>query len=376
MFDFVPIENYTNYFDIAILILILIAFWQCSVGSVLKKDTASLNATWGFIFAIVLILYMGLRPIDNQFGDTVNYASEFRMIQNGTERWGSGNDWLFSLLFHWFAKFTTIHAFFLLCSIIYVGALWLAMNRIFKGYNYLPFLIIMCMFTFWNYGVNGVRNGMGASLFILAITYTENIPLMFFLAFIGAGFHSSVYLMIGAGIMSWFYKNSYTYLIAWVLCIVLSYVAGGTIQNILANLPFFSFDDRFQDYLTQETDELNMIYVSGIFRWDFIAYSSLGTLIGYYFIFHKNFKDEYYHWIYNTYLALNAFWILIIRAAYSNRFAQISWFVLPIVLIYPFLKKRFWLNHEKYLGYALLIFYAYTFYENFIRTGQLMRLFR
>ena len=93
----------------------------------------------------------------------------------------------------------------------------------------------------------------------------------------------------------------------------------------------------------------------------------MGVVVGWFFIFKRGFKDEYYHWIFNTYILTNAFWILIIRAIYSNRFAQLSWFVLPIVLIYPFIKKRFWLNHEKYLGYALLVFYAFTFYTNILK---------
>ena len=109
-----------------------------------------------------------------------------------------------------------------------------------------------------------------------------------------------------------------------------------------------------------------VIQMSMVFRWDFLAYSAMGVIVGYYFIFRRNFKDEYYHWIYNTFLATNAFWVLIIRAAYSNRFAQISWFIMPIVLIYPFLKQRFWTNHEKVLGYAILLFYAFTFYSNIL----------
>ena len=375
LFSFVPLRYYTLYFDLLIMILVFFTYIQCARGNVFHPQATSINSSMGTIVMVFIILYMGLRPINIQFGDTVNYASEFQMIQAGKERWGFGNEWLFSYLFHWFARNSDIHSFFLLCSALYVGSLWLAMQRMFKEYYYIPFLIILSMFTFWSYGVNGVRNGVGASLFILALSYANNIPLMCLWAFLGTGFHTSVYLMIGAGIISWYLNNSYIYLAIWVVSIGASYVAGDTIQNILANIPFLNFDDRFQGYLTQETDEDNMIYVSGAFRWDFIAYSSLGTLIGYYFIFYRNFKDEYYHWIYNIYLITNAFWILVIRAAFSNRFAQISWFILPVVLIYPFMKKRFWINHEKYLAYAFVLFYAYTFYENFIRTGRYLRMF-
>lgn len=48
----------------------------------------------------------------------------------------------------WFAKYSDIHTFFLLCAFIYVGSLWIAMQRIFKSYYYIPLLVIFSMFTF------------------------------------------------------------------------------------------------------------------------------------------------------------------------------------------------------------------------------------
>ena len=377
MIDFVPTGQYAYYFNITILVMMGVAFWQCSVGTILRKDVASFNATWGFIFSVLLILYMGLRPATAEFGDTVNYANTFYRMQESTEPfvWQWKTEWFFNNMQNWFAKHSDIHMFFAVCAFLYIAPLWLAMRRMFGTYSYIPLLVIMGMFSFWTYGVNGVRNGIGASLFILAISYVNNIPLMFLFAFLAIGFHTSILLMIGAGVMAWFVKNSYIYLAIWIISILVSYAFGGTIQSFLANLSIFSFEERFEGYLTQETDVSNVIYVSSAFRWDLIAYSALGTIMGYYFIFRRNFKDEYYHWIYNIYLICNAFWILIIRAAFSNRFAQISWFILPVVLIYPFMKQRFWVNHEKMLGYALILFYIYTFFENFIRSGQLMRMF-
>lgn len=36
-----------------------------------------MNAVWGVLFTLLLIFYMGLRPISSAFGDTVNYATGF-----------------------------------------------------------------------------------------------------------------------------------------------------------------------------------------------------------------------------------------------------------------------------------------------------------
>lgn len=368
MFDFIPLSDYTMYFNYAILVMVIVAFWQCNTGISLQKSTATLNAMWGILFTILLILYMGLRPISGVFGDTVNYAKGFYEIQHSVKpfEWQWEGEWLFYNLMGWFAKNSDIHTFFLFCASVYIGCLWLAMQRIFKNYYYIPFLVILSMFSFWAYGVNGVRNGMGASLVILAMTYVNRIPIMLMLCLLGVGIHKSCYLLVGAGILAWFIKNSYFYLIGWIVCVGVSYAVGGRIQNFLAN--FISVgDDRFATYLTGSGMMNEGVQITMMFRWDFLFYSAMGVFVGYYFIFRRNFKDEYYHWIYNIFLMANAFWVLVIRAMFSNRFAQISWFIMPIVLIYPFMKQRFWKNHERILGVALLMFYAFAFYFNILR---------
>lgn len=366
MFDFIPIYEYSHYFDVIVMCMMIVAFWQCHTGSVLKGGTVSLNAMWGVLFTVLLILYMGLRPVSGVFGDTINYAKGFYGMAQSKEpfHWTMESEWLFYNVMRWFAKFSDIHMFFLLCSTVYVGSLWLATQRIFKGYYYIPFLVVLGMFTFWSYGVNGIRNGMAASLVILAMTYPNRLPVMITLCLIASGIHKSVYLMVAAGALAWFIKNSYWYLSGWIAAVALSYTIGGRIQSYLAGLNLMAGDDRFSGYLTGDALVGEIVQTSMTFRWDFLIYSILGVAVGYYFIFRRNYKDEYYHWIYNTFLVTNAFWVLIIRAAYSNRFAQISWFIMPLVLIYPFMKERFWINHEKMLGYALLAFYAFTFYTN------------
>ena len=367
--DFVPVLQYTYFFHVAVLCLVLLAFWQCASGNILKQNVVEFNAGWGFILAVLITLYIGLRPVNAVFGDTMNYASGFEELKYSPFVWRWEGEWAFQNAMRWFAANSNINIFFLFCAILYVFPLWIAMSRIFGNYSYIPFLVVLSMFTFWSFGVNGIRNGIGASLIILAMTYVESIPIMTILCILAAGFHNSVYLMIGAGLLAWFIKNSYYYLVAWVVCVIASFFVGETIQAFFASVGFGG-DDRFTNYLTMTTEQYlrgEGVYVRTGWRWDFLAYSLMGVGVGWYFIFRRKFQDEYYHWIYNCFLITNAFWVLIIRAAYSNRFAQISWFIMPIVLIYPFMKKRFWLNHEKMLGYAILIFYAFAFYSNILR---------
>jgi hypothetical protein len=62
----------------------------------------------------------------------------------------------------------------------------------------------------------------------------------------------------------------------------------------------------------------------------------------------------------------NAFWILVIRANFSNRFAYLSWFMMALVIIYPFLKSQLMPNQNKVLARVILFYFAFTFLMNVI----------
>ena len=371
IFSFVPLRYYTLYFDLLVMVLVSFAFVQCARGNVFQSQASSINTSLGFAVMAFIVLYMGTRyPYTSLFGDTINYSVGFKKIvaSNAPFHFQWEREWFFYNMLHLVAKTTgDVTIFYLICAFIYVGSLWLAMVRMFGEQYYIPFLVILSMFTFWSYGVNGVRNGMGASLFILAISYVDSYPIMFFLAFLASGAHKSIFLMIGAATVTWFIKNSRLYLWIWFLAIIASYLAGQTLQNYISSIGFINDDTRFNYYLTVDADTFQRWEGGQLkmgFRWDFLAYSAIAVAVGYYFIFKRKFQDEYYHWLYNIYLLTNAFWVLVIRAAFSNRFAQISWFIMPVVLIYPFMKKRFFPNHELMTGVAILVFYAFAFFTN------------
>lgn len=374
MFSFIPLYEYTHYFNLFVLFLVLLAFYQCSRAIIFTLSNERLNAAWGCFVAVAIILYMGYRNPTGPFGDTVNYTHAFwkEAASQAPFKWRWEGEWLFyNVLMKFFAHHGDVTTFYLFCAAVYVGCLWLALVRIFGRQYYIPFLVFLSMFFFWQYGVNGIRNGMGASLFILALTYVERLPIAILLCVLAVGIHKSIAIMIGAAALAWFLNNSYIYLSGWLFSVLVSYFAGFTIQNWIARLNLTSGDDRLADYLSN-TDAAEILRTEGAvvqigFRWDFLLFSAMAVAVGYYFIFRRNVKDEYYQWIYNIYLITNAFWVLVIRASYSNRFAQISWFIMPLVLIYPFMKQRFWKNHERMTGFALLLFYAFAFYSNIIK---------
>ncbi len=367
MFDWVPLYQYTHYFDLLVLFLVLFAVFQCFTNQVLQKQIVEANAIWGTVITVLIILYMGLRPVSYVFGDMVHYAGRLYNTDPNHSSFHFGREWAFNNLTILMAKIGNVTYYFFICSFIYIASLWWAMKRIFGNYFWIPLLVVISMFTFWTYGVNGIRNGLGASVFILALSFANNIPKMILLGLIALGFHQSILLMIGAAVLAWFINKNKIYFGIWLAAIPISLRYGWSLQYLLASTGFMQSDERMASYLTRENEIGEIVQTSSNFRWDFLLYSAMAVGVAYYFIYLRKFKDQYYIWLFNIYLICNAFWIIVIRATYSNRIAQLSWFIMPIILIYPFIKKRFWKDHERYLGVALLAFYAFAFYYNIIK---------
>ena len=117
-------------------------------------------------------------------------------------------------------------------------------------------------------------------------------------------------------------------------------------------------DDSRTSYLNNMQ---NTSYQVG-FRVDFIIYSLTPIIIGYYFIFKKKFRDNFYTLLYNSYILTNIFWILVIRANYTYRFAYLSWFMMPFIMVYPLLKQKLSLKENVWLGSILLGETAFGFF--------------
>jgi hypothetical protein len=84
---------------------------------------------------------------------------------------------------------------------------------------------------------------------------------------------------------------------------------------------------------------------------------------------YRKFKDQTFNILANTYLLSNAFWIMVIRSAFSNRFAYLSWFIYPLVIVYPLLRMNIWKDQDRktaiifflYSGFSFFMFFIYYF---------------
>lgn len=356
MFDFIPIENYNVYYYNTLIMFIIIMLIHTITLSGVENKAVRFNNFFGLLLFLFILIYIGLRPISEVFTDMSIYANLFDLYRN--EEFSNDS---FSFGFRSFtylaSKIMSLELFFLSCALLYILPVYLALKKLYPKYYFFAFLMYTISFSFWAYGTNTIRAGMASSFIILGFAYQVNKRIMGLLFLLAISFHTSMIIPIGAFIVTLFYNNPRKYLVWWFFAILLSLVFSGIWLLLFSKIGFA--EDKINSYfLTQQ--QVGTFRYTG-FRWDFLAYSSIGVFTGYYFIFKRKYNDKLYIQIYNTYLIANSFWILVIRANFTDRFAFLSWFLITIIISYPLLKKIFWKNQFSKLGLIVFIYFLFNY---------------
>lgn len=340
------------------------------------------------LLTIVWIVLIGLRPVWAGFGDTVNYAYGYSTTLPIYSTIDFHSEWLFSLFTVWCRSMGfTVNVFFLLIEIGYLGFMYWAYKKALWENVWFAMLFALSAYSVFTYGVNGLRNGLACSMVTLAVVFAakdRNFVVAGLLCFLAMGIHKSTILPIAALIAATFLiKKLKTALLFWLASFFLSLWAGGTISNIFLGL---GFDDRADAYMSGEYYKENTFSSTG-FRWNFLLYSTMPVLL----IWHIQRKIEQRHKeiggqsqeeeesgvygagimadavsmrVFNTiaivYLLSNAFWIIVIRAAFSNRFAYLSWFIYPLVLAYAVIRLHIWKDQDRKAALILLAHAGFT----------------
>lgn len=333
------------------------------------------NYTPLVLFSLFYVLFFGLRPISIEFGDTVVYNKFYSEIQNyGVYNIivnadnsvdvseSTSRDWIFYSVMFLCAQVMSVNFFFVIVMFFYITMMYQGCRKL--DYKHGATLMLFCVgaFSFYGYSVNGLRNGVACSFVILALARLcrgEKLwPAIF--AFIALGCHKSVALPIVCALFTYYVrKPKYMYII-WVGSIIVSLAIGGYLSNMLTLL---GFDERLAQNLQSGADVEQAwgVEMESRFRWDFLLYSSMPIVLGWYTIFKRKVYNNTYLMLLGTYIYANAFWVILIRSLFSNRFAYLSWFLYPIVLAFPLLTLPvFKKQHSKKTAWILLAHFGFT----------------
>ncbi|MCF7568647.1 EpsG family protein [Sabulilitoribacter arenilitoris] len=361
MIDFFPLEHYYDVYIHFCLFLVVANLLHAYSVSLNDEKNIKFLRTSGYVLLILITLYLGLRPISGRFfGDMGTYSRYFMGYANGlpvtTEK---------DALFHFYMKTLSYvvgkHTFFLITAALYIFPHYIISKKHFKPYWFYAFLMFVVSLSFYTYGTNGIRNGVATALFLWGLCYPKKKIIMGVLFLIAVLCHKSLLLPVMAYVLTLVYNKPKTYLIGWLSAIPISLVLGSVFITIFTSLGFG--DDRLAGYLSGEYTETE---IKTGFRWDFLFYSAFPVFAGWYYIFKKNFQDKFYSQLFNTYLICNGFWILVIRANFSNRFAYLSWFLMAIIIIYPPLKQLMFKNQQIMIAKIVVTYFLFTYLMYFV----------
>lgn len=353
------------YFSIFLYSIIVMTLFV-SLGLVSKTYNGIRKGYGGaavaFVICICYAVWIGHRPPTYEFADTGNYAHVFKLMQLGLPGvYEESSEWVWNGIAGICAKIMDVSSYLTIIAIGYFGFTYLACRVLTPNNVLVSVLFMMGAFSFYSYGVNGLRNGLACSITLAAVAFLassrKTLIIGLLLAFFAVNIHKTIMLPIASLFASIYvvknFKWAYTF---WILSIIISLVAGGAVTALFAGL---GFDDRVS-YLT--TIDEGMFSHTG-FRWDFLIYSMMPIILGYYVIIKKGIQDKTYTILLNTYTLANAFWVIVIRANYSNRFAYLSWFMYPIVLAYPLLKLDIWGERQgKRTAQIMLVHVGFTWF--------------
>ena len=322
----IPAELYLTVYLTVITIFTLYCCYN--------PPSSSNSKIGAYILCIAMILYIGLRPISGKvFVDMGNYRMIYYLVQWEGFTFETDN-LLFDNLFAYMSYLgIDITMFFLLIAAIYFGGMLIACNKWFPGHELLAFLVCLGAFSTFSFATNGIKAGAATSIFLVALAYRDKLYIAIPFALISWGFHHSMQLPVATYIISIIFKKTQWYFSIWVVSLILSILHVTTFQTIFAGWT----DDQGAGYLN--VIDAEFVSKKG-FRADFVFYSIFPLIMGYYAIVKYNFKDKLYKVLLRTYILTNAIWLLCMYAPFTNRIAYLSWFMYPILLIYPCMKNE------------------------------------
>lgn len=251
---------------------------------------------------------------------------------------------------------------------LFVVSTFYTLGMCFAAWRWLPrhytmaVIFMFTAFSFFGYANNGIRQGMASSMILAAMALLTPIDrkavarniiaIVLFILAISTHFSMAVAMM--AAIVAFFFPSEKIPFYIWGICLILSPFT----SEVFLSIGHFFTDDYRLDYY-QQFEDVSIFSRTG-WRWDFILYSSMPVLMGWWVIFKKKITTSSYTFLISCYLYTNSAWMLLNSVPYSNRFAYISWFMYPLLLAYPLGRFRIFKNQSLWAGAILILCVAFT----------------
>jgi hypothetical protein len=359
-----------SYYTVYLIIVTIITCFVCynySGKNGLVKCSSKSKSSWGtFLLALFMVMFIGFRPASSAFVDMMNYITYYHAFHEGSvfifDK--EAENLLFDNYFAWIGSMrlgTTF--FFVTIAAIYFMCTYIACKRMFPRDTLIAYLVFLAAFSTFSYGTNGVKAGAAAAIFLMAMSFRDNLKICIPLVLVSWGAHHSMIMVVVAFVLTLIYKNPKVYFAGWCFCLLVAAAHISFFQELFAGILSDSGDSG-ADYLITEGDDWGG--KTG-FRIDFVLYSAMPILVGYWAVYKKRLQlSKMYTCLLNLYMTLNGTWMLCMYASFTNRIAYLSWFLYPMVLIYPFLNENWGASRYKTLSKVVLAHLGFTLFMHFV----------
>ena len=344
---FAGFEYYPLYLGVMLLLILGKTLFKGPDGLIVGSDRLSFLK--GLFLCIFFIFFFGFRPSGQYFPDTHVFKTTYEnVLYYGIDHQGRG-DILYDMLINACAALRlNVETYFCIVAAFYMLPILLGARILFPGREYLALLFFCISFAFYSGGGTIIRNGVACSFEFLGIALwyrsnsnIKNRILSIIVLLAGCYLHNSAFILALSFVLSLlFIRNVKWSLIIWIGAILLALIIGRELGFLISE---YIDDDRLQSYAEAGMDLSNFegFSYSG-FRWDFLSYSILGIIMIWYVRFKKHIINSYFNLLSNTYIISNAIWILFIYSSFSDRFARLSWSLLPFIFFFPLVKFNIW----------------------------------
>lgn len=326
-------------FSFLFLITILLVFIVTALNLILK-NTINSNTIYPVsnvktvLLCVFVLIIIGFYPIELGSDKSI-YLKYFNHYNESTLFEFKDVGWYYYIIFCR-AIFYNATFFFFITSLLYFLGYFVFIKKLVNNNHLFFFLLtIFGSLGYLGYGVNTIRAGLALSFLLIAISNSKINLFFIFFSIISISIHKSMMIPLAGFILTFFLPKNKIFIYIWFTFLVISIVKVDVISNFISDL-FVDTDSRVGEYLNAENTKF---YKTG-FRYDFLFYSLISIVCGYYYIYKLKFTNTLYNRLFNVYLFANAFWLLLIRIPFNDRFAYLSWFLQPFLILYPLFYKK------------------------------------
>lgn len=353
--------QYLILYNVLLLVVILEFFNNVNRRELIKKGNSN-----GIILLVFMVSIIAFRDWNSPgFGDSVAYGKYFEYAYTPQSVWYAKSKFFGYLYYYWSQYGLSPEFFFFVSACFYCLPMYFLSKIFARPYDAFFMLIFFaCSFGWYSFGVNGIRNGWAIAMLIWCFLawYKKKYIISLACIIFAWCIHGSSMIAIAGIVGAYFYKKPKQAFKIWIVCFLVSLAVGSTVQEYLSSFGFINSDGG--GYLVHSmNDTSSTAAMGGVFRWDFVGFSVVPILWGLYSLKTKcNDSKQYlfYQFLLCSYIYANAIWLLAIRAAYTNRIAQLSWWMIPIIVAFPILRFDF-TKRGRIWAYALLCCFSFTY---------------